>query len=383
MLTSLKNEWLYVKKEINERHVGPHLYPIAFLEKLDASKIPILNQLWLLHGEIIPMQQVASMDIWDTIFQELYSFYELKPLFQLHESTILQLFFLLPYVLNEPKYQQFDQFNREEDRGPVIIAYSNERGEIILHDNNPPSKVVAPAVADIVAPEVVVAPEAAVNAMVAEGVVDVSLLSKRMGLLQKHGTRKAEIESEISEIIDDIEAAQYDIQMMNEKLERTQTENDMIALVSAILAERIERLQKLKRNLTNVKRYMKKFSVALVAVSPVKQRQVELATAERKRKDQARHLQTNMTTEQIQRDQDRHLQANMTVPQIQRARDRQTRSLMSPQNLIAARLRDRREHFLPVAQQWDLRNPCEKCGYHYLVSVAYLGRVRCPKRPQL
>ena len=110
-----KVQWLEIKREIKARRGVVDLYAQAISEQLDPTTISILNHLWMLNGEIIPIESFAAMDTNDLVAQELYYHYTsnlFEHLEQLHDSTILQLFFLLPYEIEEEHYLEYDLFNR-------------------------------------------------------------------------------------------------------------------------------------------------------------------------------------------------------------------------------------------------------------------------------
>ena len=97
-----KVQWLEIKREIKARRGVVDLYAQAIIEQLIPTTISILNHLWMLNGDIIPIEYFAAIDMNDVVAQELYYHYT-SNLFehfeQLHDSTILQLFYLLPYEI--------------------------------------------------------------------------------------------------------------------------------------------------------------------------------------------------------------------------------------------------------------------------------------------
>ena len=110
-----KVQWLEIKREIKARRGVVDLYTQTIIEQLDPTTISILNHLWMLNGDIIPIESFAAMDMNDVVAQELYYHYTsnlFEHLEQLHDSTILQLFFLLPYEIEEEHYLEYDLFNR-------------------------------------------------------------------------------------------------------------------------------------------------------------------------------------------------------------------------------------------------------------------------------
>ena len=344
------------------------------------------------------------MDMNDVVAQELYYHYT-SNLFehfeQLHDSTILQLFYLLPYEIEEEQYLEYDLFNRAECDDII----SRNAGVGVVPSTQPPPST-QPAASTQPAPST--------QPSTLPLTQPSTQPSAKQTRAQKYGKLKIEFETELIEISADIQEANFELQARRKggRDEETFTNIEIIGVLSGMVFERNERLLDIRRQLGNVKQNMKRCSAEAEPTHEIEtSERCEQKAIERKTKDTVRHRQanmtpgqivahqersrhTNMTPEQIVADQERHRQANMTPGQIvadqerhrhanmttgqifadqERHRhanitpdrilahqERNRRPSMTPENLAAVRRRDQREFFLPVAQEWDLRHPCEK-----------------------
>ena len=85
------------------------------LRRLEPRTVSYINHIFKSTGTVIPIDNdLISLDCTSCIWQELCDFYPEELLSQLHEATVLQLFILLPYEIEEGKIQSFDSLNRTE-----------------------------------------------------------------------------------------------------------------------------------------------------------------------------------------------------------------------------------------------------------------------------
>ena len=94
-------------EEFFPHHFRFYLFWIIF--SVYCHLIYFLNYEWKTNGVLFPIEEVVSVDCTTFIWQVLCDTYpEKEILSHLHEATILQLFILLPYEIDEAKIESFD-----------------------------------------------------------------------------------------------------------------------------------------------------------------------------------------------------------------------------------------------------------------------------------
>ena len=96
-----------------------------------------MNYILKLTGAVVPIDEVVCLDCNRYIWEELCDSYPEEFLVQLHEATILQLFILLPYIIEDAKVKSFDLLNQTEFvEKPGFISVLDDKGAVrsILRD---------------------------------------------------------------------------------------------------------------------------------------------------------------------------------------------------------------------------------------------------------
>ena len=108
------------------------------LRRFEPQTVAFLNYEWKANGVLFPIEEVVSVDCTTFIWQVLCDTYpEKEILSHLHEATILQLFILLPYEIDEAKIESFDFLNRTEFvEQPGFVSILDGKGVVrsILRD---------------------------------------------------------------------------------------------------------------------------------------------------------------------------------------------------------------------------------------------------------
>ena len=108
------------------------------LRRFEPQTVAFLNYEWKANGVLFPIEEVVSVDCTTYIWQVLCDTYpENELLSHLHEATILQLFILLPYEIDEAKIELFDCLNRTEFvEQPGFVSIRDDKGVVrsILRD---------------------------------------------------------------------------------------------------------------------------------------------------------------------------------------------------------------------------------------------------------
>ena len=112
-------------------------YKFFDIRRLEPSTVAYMNYILKSTGAVIPIDEVVCLDCNRYIWEELCDSYPEEFLVQLHEATILQLFILLPYIIEDAKVKSFDLLNQTEFvEKPGFISVLDDKGAVrsILRD---------------------------------------------------------------------------------------------------------------------------------------------------------------------------------------------------------------------------------------------------------
>ena len=373
------------------------------LRSLEPATVAYMNYVLKSTGVVIPIDNdLVSMDCTACIWQELCDIYPEEFLSLLHEATILQLYILLPYEIEEVKIQTFDSLNRTEFlEKPGTRSFMDHDGVIRssvrhgpLWGNELPVGVLLASVCDAsfaggggggggtgvdVNPPVVAFAEAVVDSTLAPAVAPVggkkSLPAEPSGKAApsvlffnpRSSTAKREqlqvlesdrltLQRRIDELSDYIEEGKRDLKEISHISfagEADFSQQECFDLIQGLIISSTTERTKVRHLLgsvqVNIKAWLKLPSNAPADVDEDRARKEEKQRREdeRKAKDRDRHCHTNMTAAQIADHQGRNQHASMTAAQIADHQARNQHANMSPAQIAADLERHRHASMTP------------------------------------
>ena len=376
------------------------------LRSLEPATVAYMNYVLKSTGVVIPIDNdLVSMDCTACIWQELCDIYPEEFLSLLHEATILQLYILLPYEIEEVKIQTFDSLNRAEFlEKPETRSFLDHDGVIRssvrhgpLWGNELPVGVLLASVCDAsfagggggggggggtgvdVNPPVVAFAEAVVDSTLAPAVAPVggkkSLPAEPSGKAApsvlffnpRSSTAKREqlqvlesdrltLQRRLDELSDYIEEGKRDLKEISHISfagEADFSQQECFDLIQGLIISSTTERTKVRHLLgsvqVNIKAWLKLPSNAPADVDEDRARKEEKQRREdeRKAKDRDRHCHTNMTAAQIAADLERHRHASMTAAQIADHQARNQHANMSPAQIAADLERHRHASMTP------------------------------------